>query len=340
MRVIIMKPHAPIPSSAGGSNGGMPEKYSELLLEFAAPLFEYGEPPDRRILRAGLGVAVLCWNTGALELAGDPDHHDLLDKLTTGVPPEGQGLVRQLLAARKARYRSIPFLFDADVIETDATNVRVEVRAYLPKNASPPGGGAPPMLPPELLKAGGMQPFDTVFAELAARESRAWIVKDQRSLPPGTYVLRELYCTELDCDCRRVLVQVTHAESRTLAATINYAFEPPSDPRFSDERQCELDRINPQGPHARELMAMFLETVTTDRAYYERLVRHYAMWKRVVDDEAHPSHGKVRGATHSDPQHVAAFPRQELSQRYGAKVPVNASCPCGSGRKYKKCCRV
>jgi len=87
-------------------------------------------------------------------------------------------------------------------------------------------------------------------------------------------------------------------------------------------------------------MAMFLETVTTDRAYYERLVRHYAMWKRVVDDEAHSSHAKVRGATHSDPQHVAAFPRQELSQRHGAKVPVNAPCPCGSGRKYKKCCRI
>jgi hypothetical protein len=137
-----------------------------------------------------------------------------------------------------------------------------------------------------------------------------------------------------------VLVQVTHAESGTLAATINYAFEPPSDPRFADERQCELDRLHPQAPHAHELMAMFLETVTTDSAYRERLVRHYAMWKRVVDDEAHPSHEKVRGGTHGDPQHVAAFPRQELSQRYGAKVPVNAPCPCGSGRKYKKCCRT
>ncbi|MEY4509761.1 MAG: hypothetical protein RLZZ450_1883 [Pseudomonadota bacterium] len=116
-----MKPHAPIPSSTRGSDGALPGKVSELLLEFAAPLFEYGEPPNRRILRAGLGVAVLCWNAGALELAGDPGHHVLLDTLATGVPPEGQGLVRQLLAARKTRYRSIPFLFEADVIETDAT---------------------------------------------------------------------------------------------------------------------------------------------------------------------------------------------------------------------------
>jgi hypothetical protein len=89
------------------------------------------------------------------------------------------------------------------------------------------------MLLPELLEPGGMQAFDTVFGELATKESRAWIVRDERNLPPGTYVLRELYCTELDCDCRRVLVQVTHPESHTLAATINYAFESPVDPRFS-----------------------------------------------------------------------------------------------------------
>jgi hypothetical protein len=57
-------------------------------------------------------------------------------------------------------------------------------------------------------------------------------------------VLRELYRTELDCDCRRVLVQVQHVESRTIAATVNYAFELPSDPRFTDVSGAEQARVS------------------------------------------------------------------------------------------------
>jgi len=34
----------------------------------------------------------------------------------------------------------------------------------------------------------------------------------------------------------------------------------------------------------------------------------------------------------------AAAPRQEQVRREGAKVGRNDPCPCGSGKKYKKCC--
>ena len=30
--------------------------------------------------------------------------------------------------------------------------------------------------------------------------------------------------------------------------------------------------------------------------------------------------------------------RQKTVRRQGAKVGRNAPCPCGSGKKYKKCC--
>jgi hypothetical protein len=322
----------------------VPGKFSELILEFAEPLLDQGARSDPQVLRAVLVVAVLCWNAGALEIAGDPNYRDIVATLLAMVPVEDRALLEQLIATRKTRYRAIPFLLDVEVTENPQQHARVEARAYLTQRPSasstrPKNGGwsSTPLAPSA---PGGMTPFDTVFRDVASEETRSWMVVDERSLPRGSYLLRELYCTELDCDCRRVLVQVHHVETRTIAATINYAFEPPSDPRFPDERQLELDPLNPQGPHARELLEMFTETVSTDRAYHDRLVRHYTMWKRAVDDEAHPAHAKVRSTTHDDPKHAAAFPRQELSQRHGMKVPVNAPCPCGSGRKYKKCCRA
>jgi uncharacterized protein YchJ len=77
-----------------------------------------------------------------------------------------------------------------------------------------------------------------------------------------------------------------------------------------------------------------------DPGYHDRLVRHYAMWKAVVDNPSHPDHPKVRNATHDEPSFLSAFPkRQEPVRRDGPKVGPNAPCPCGSGKKFKKCCR-
>ena len=71
-----------------------------------------------------------------------------------------------------------------------------------------------------------------------------------------------------------------------------------------------------------------------DRGYYDRLVRHYTMWKRVVDDPSHPGQEKLR----------AVRENTELSfrpvRRSRPKVRANDPCPCGTGHKYKKCCRA
>jgi hypothetical protein len=54
---------------------------------------------------------------------------------------------------------------------------------------------------------------------------------------------------------------------------------------------------------------------------------------------AHPDHAKVRSEEHDAPPSRLAFPRQEPVRRAGPKVGPNAPCPCGSGKKYKRCCR-
>lgn len=183
-----------------------------------------------------------------------------------------------------------------------------------------------------------MLPFDAVFPDLAKNEVRVIHAVRHDRLPKGTYLFRELYCTEPRCDCRRVLLHVCWVEGVRVVATISYAFEPPKPPS-DDPPQMYLDPLNPQSDVSGVLFGMFEEMIRTDRAYHDRLVRHYEMWKQVVDDPAHPDHAKVRNDEHDDPSFRPAFPRQEPVRRTQPKVGPNELCPCGSGKKYKRCCR-
>ena len=183
-----------------------------------------------------------------------------------------------------------------------------------------------------------MMPFDLVFPDIAEEEARFFLVRSHASLPSGTYLFREFYCPEPRCDCRRVLFHVHWVEGGEVAASINYGFEPPEEP-FADEGQIFLDPLNPQTSKSGALLLMFEGMIAADPAYRDRLITHYEMWKDVVDDETHPDHEKVRTSEHDDPDFKPAFREREPFKRADSKVGRNDPCPCGSGRKYKKCCR-
>lgn len=176
-----------------------------------------------------------------------------------------------------------------------------------------------------------MMPFDTLFSELASRETRALAISKRPGLPAGTYVFREFFCNDPGCDCRRVLLQIHAGANGRVVATINYSFEPPLPP-YEDEGQMFLDPLNPQSDLSDGLLRLFEATMPSDVEYREMLIRHYELWKSVVDDPTHPDHAKVRSEAHGDPTFQPAFRRQE------PKVGRNDPCPCGSGKKSKKCC--
>ena len=183
-----------------------------------------------------------------------------------------------------------------------------------------------------------MVAFDELFPDLARAETRAIEVFDHDHLLPGSYLLREAYCVEPRCDCRRVLLQTYHGERPRQVATLNYAFEPPTPP-FDDEGQLFIDPINPQSDLSDALRDLVENMLATDDDYRERLHRHYRTWKEVVDDPRHPDHPKIRSKLHDDPSFRPAFPKQETVRREGPKVGQNDPCTCGSGKKFKRCCR-
>jgi len=108
-------------------------------------------------------------------------------------------------------------------------------------------------------------------------------------------------------------------------AAINHAFEPPRPP-FEDEGQTFLDPLNVKSAMSDVLLDLFVDMVTNDEGYRQRLERHYKMWKSVVDDPSHPDHHRVRSELHDDPDFEPAFPRQEPVRRDGPKLGPNDPC--------------
>jgi hypothetical protein len=157
-----------------------------------------------------------------------------------------------------------------------------------------------------------MLTFHTLFPDEADAEYQTVIPYEKEGIPTRPFLFVELYCVEPECDCRRVMLNVVDIHTDQHVATINYAFEPP-EPPFDDLGQWFLDWLNPQSEVSDAFLELFTDMIANDRGYHDRLVSHYEMWKRAVEDPKHPDQPTI-----------------------GANDP----CPCGSGRKYERCCRA
>lgn len=164
-----------------------------------------------------------------------------------------------------------------------------------------------------------MVPFFTKFPEIAAVETRSIIIAKNNKIPTGIYGLLESYCDDLNCDCRRVFINVVSQGSpAVILATISYGWESPefyktwmggAEPELLEmmtHPHLEIGCV--QSKYADDFLELF-QGMIKDKIYMERLIRHYFMFKGAVNQ------GEKR-----------------------EKIGRNELCPCGSGKKYKKCC--
>ncbi len=154
-------------------------------------------------------------------------------------------------------------------------------------------------------------------------------------LPPGEYLHDESYCNDPSCDCRRVFINVFHKEK--IVATIGYGWDSLGfykqwigDPDLAqDVKGPMLEPGGTQTEYARPLLELFRKVMLNDRTFIRRLEQHYLLFKQEL--------GKGKGGR------MRAQSLQQGAERGRAgpervKVGRNEPCPCGSGRKYKKCC--
>ena len=177
----------------------------------------------------------------------------------------------------------------------------------------------------------GFIPFYKVEPELAERETRTvTIVRTQCDLPEGTYGLIESFCPDPACDCRRVMLNIACEEQleRGYLATISYGFD-----RDEEMAGPFLDPLNPQSEYSEALLEMVVTSALSDQRYVERLEEHYHIVKRAAADFEHPAYVLIQQELSRGENSVGfriSAPRE--------RVPRNAPCPCGSGKKYKQCC--
>jgi hypothetical protein len=161
----------------------------------------------------------------------------------------------------------------------------------------------------------GLAPFAELFPDEARRETRAMRLANAGDVPEGTYELHEFYCIDPACDCNRVLFKVYSPDAGRHVATINHGFSARA-ARADGLEQTFVDPLHANAFYADALCEIVDDMLRHDRAYLQRLKDHYAMVKRAVG-------AKV----------IAHAPAR--SER---KPGPNEPCPCGSGKKYKKCC--
>jgi len=151
--------------------------------------------------------------------------------------------------------------------------------------------------------------FD-VFPDKAKTELRTATFADcggKRLPPDGKYLFTEYYCTDLNCNCQRVLVKVlyAHADNAPLkdVATISYTWNENSDETWSvvnsDTPNPFLDPFHPRAPFADELLDFWRDMVECDRAYAARLKRHYDEIRAKIgryEDDLAPSGVSSTGA--------------------------------------------
>jgi hypothetical protein len=137
-----------------------------------------------------------------------------------------------------------------------------------------------------------LEPFDVVCPEVADVEMRVCEAPGLATLGlPTKYLLREFYCTESGCDCRRVLVQfLPNDPAVQVPATINYGWEKAgyykkwsSDPELWREMAgATLERMAEQGPHADKFLLVFKKAIE-DRTLVAAFRRHYKLVKEITD---------------------------------------------------------
>jgi hypothetical protein len=170
-----------------------------------------------------------------------------------------------------------------------------------------------------------MVPFHEFYEDVSRKETRFIIAPHgDGPLPEGEYGLFESYCNEPGCDCRRVFINVMSRSGHV--ATIGFGWEdvefyrkwmhqPDGDEMTDALAGAQLEPMQRQSRWADAALKLVTENVLSDHEYVERVRRHYRMVRDKVDA------AKVQRST-----------------RGAGGAGRNAACPCGSGKKYKRCC--
>ncbi len=169
--------------------------------------------------------------------------------------------------------------------------------------------------------------FVEKFPELGWKETRSATVFPSNSyeLPADEYGLIEAYCSDKNCDCQRVFLNIASRKKQEIIAVVTYGWETEAFyQKWFGGGDSEMSRMavkemvglglnfgSPQSKYAKAALKL-VENVLQDPYYVERIKRHYKMFKEAVDGTPKP-------------KKVPAIPKilQALNQRVLPATPVS-----------------
>jgi len=134
--------------------------------------------------------------------------------------------------------------------------------------------------------------FMEFFPEIAEKETRRIIIRNDPQIPDGEYAFVESFCDDKNCDCRRVyfyVLQINPNYEQIYAATISYGWE---DLEFyiswspylpskmaKNLKGPVLEPLQKQSKYAKLFLKLFKSKFIIDPIYIERIKQHYALFK-------------------------------------------------------------
>ncbi len=104
------------------------------------------------------------------------------------------------------------------------------------------------------------------------------------NIPAGVFLFMEYFCTDLSCNCERVIIKVLHPRSTSdqrprEVATISYTWGLGADDSWrktnAEFSNPFLDPFHDQASFAQELLEFWSDMVERDNVYAQRLKTHY-----------------------------------------------------------------
>jgi len=127
------------------------------------------------------------------------------------------------------------------------------------------------------------------FPALAEHETRTLTVFKRDGLPDGSYAFLEMFCNEPGC----VLFYVLSSRHKDVQAVIGWGWETlefyakwfrHGDPQAVAEMKGPvLNPLSPQSSLAPAILELAKDVLLKDPAYVERVKRHYALFRELVD---------------------------------------------------------
>ncbi|MCB1181045.1 MAG: tetratricopeptide repeat protein [Chlamydiia bacterium] len=174
------------------------------------------------------------------------------------------------------------------------------------------------------------QSFQELLPEIAENETRSiTILQNASGLPPaGQYMFIELFCTELDCDCRNVMIVVFHVEKELQVTRLRYCWETKSyydkiGLAFREDVPGVFVDFGYSSPYSKYFVKAFEEMCygnahsKSETEYAKRLKRHYQQFREQLKNNQ---------------RDVDEAAEQMIPQPY-------SPCTCASGKKFKFCCK-